>query len=158
MTGGAGVGREKREQRVSDDVYKLYVSTRSDYIARERAASEKADQVVLAGAAAALALSLTFIEKLAPAPAASTMSLLAWAWVSLITSLGLALLSFEVRSQAYAIARRELDIAQDPEGMSMTKVDWCNRALLGLKIGSLTTLLVGVILLIRFAYANIQTS
>lgn len=143
---------------MANEIYERFLATRQDYIARERVASEKVDQVLLAGAAGALALSLTFLEKLAPAPHAETMWMLGLAWTALLVSLSCVLITYELRSQAYALARRELDKAQDPVKMAMKGIERCNRVLFSLKIGSLVALLAGVIFLIVFAYFNVKTT
>lgn len=139
-------------------IYERYLDARTDYLARERAAYEKTDQVLLAGAAGALALSVTFIEKIASTPLAATMWMLGSSWLSLLASLGAALVSYELRSQTFALARRTLDKAQDPDKMNMKLVDRCNGVLLGLKAVSLVTLLIGVVLLVLFAYRNVKTA
>ena len=138
--------------------YKLYLKTRDDYLSRERAAAEKTDQVLLAGAAGALALSVTFIEKIAPHPLASTAWLLGASWCSLLVSLAAGLHAFELRSQGYALARKKLDEAEDIEKMDMKWIARCNRVLLCFKIVSLVSLFMGIALLVLFAFANVQAA
>lgn len=138
--------------------YSLYLKTRDDYLARERAAAEKTDQVLLAGAAGALALSLTFLEKIAPHPVTTTKWMLGASWCSLLVSLAGGLLAFELRAQGYALAARKLDEAQDIDKMDMKWIRRCNRGLLCLKVVSLIALFAGVALLVLFAFSNVHGS
>jgi hypothetical protein len=144
--------------RIAEETYQHYLSTRADYIARERVASEKVDQVLLAGAAGALALSVTFMEQLAPSPQAATMWMLVMGWGSLLASLALGLLTFELRAQAYAFGRRQLDKVRDPAMVDAGTLRRWNFALLILRILSLFSLVVGVIYLVTFAYFNVKSS
>ena len=143
---------------MAEDPRATFLATRQDYIARERAASDKVDTVMLGGATGALALSLTFIEKIAPKPLPHTLWMLAWAWGALLMALAAALITYELRSHAYVLARRQLDASQDPATINWRPVDKCNTVLFWLKITSLSALFIGIALLVVFAYYNVKLS
>jgi len=135
--------------------YERFLETRADYIARERVASEQAEKVLIAGAAGVLALSVTFLEKIAPTPKSETLTLLAAGWLLLLVSLAASLITFVLRSQNYRSAREELDLTAGTAKPDFRKVDAMNKWLDRLLHVRLWTLVVGVVLLVVFAYANI---
>jgi hypothetical protein len=142
--------------RIADvERYKTHIETRNDYIARARVASEKQDQVLIAGAAGALAISLTFIEKIASHPSSSTMHLLAIAWILLLLALVGAILKYDCRATAYRIAQEELDSEYVSGALPSGRVKKLNEKMENIKNFSIACLCVGVSFLIVFGYMNI---
>lgn len=146
----AGTGNSK----TAED-YKIFLDTRADYIARERAASEKSDQVLIAGAAGALAISVTFIEKIASTPALSTSHLLMISWSLLLAALAGAIFKYDLRATAYRIAYAELQENYLKGTSSSGKVENLNRQMENTKNFSISCLFVGIAFLVLFAYQNI---
>lgn len=140
--------------------YNQFLVVRGDYTNRERVASENAEKSLIAGAAGALALSVTFIEKLAPNPSGPSLSVLGVGWLLLLVSLAGSLLSFVLRSHAYRLARESLDAAVlsgqlDLSNVDMSAVSRSNRSLDRLNHVRLWSLLLGVVLLVVFAFYNL---
>ena len=145
------------------DTYTKFLQVRADYLARERAASEGAEKVLIAGSAAALALSVTFIEKIATKPSAYSMRYLAIAWILLLASLSGSILTYVLRSRAYRKAREVADAAYREGDRSLATVDLgpvdrLNAVLAVLVHLRLWPLLFGVMALVYFAFMNIPTN
>lgn len=135
--------------------YDRFLAVRSDYLARERAASEQGERVLIAGAAGALALSVTFVEKIAPHPQPSSLHLVAIGWTLLLVSLCASLLTFVVRSHGFRRAREALDASLASGKFDDAAVRMQNRWLVGLLYIRFLSLISGVAVLVCFAYVNL---
>ena len=104
-------------------------------------------------------MSVTFIEKMAANPVAESCPILAVGWVLLLASLGASLGSYLLRSRAYQSARDVLDSAVFAGERDLSKIDLSivqmkNRWLLRLLHVRLWTLVLGVTLVVLFAFIN----
>jgi hypothetical protein len=135
--------------------YDRFLAVRADYLARERAASEQGERILIAGAAGALALSVTFIEKIAAKPLPSGLGMLALGWLLLLLSLCASLLTFVVRAHGFRRAREALDAGLAEGTFDVAAVRVQNRWLVGLLYFRFLSLISGVSLLVWFAFVNL---
>ncbi len=137
---------------------------REQYIAAKRQAQEglfsaaqQHDKAILTLAAGAFALSLTFLKEIAPSPRADTTWLIGTCWVFLVLSICAVLLSFHFSVMAF---RRQDDILDkmfaNPDNADDSGNCW-KRCTIIANIFSLSSFVVGIVLLACFSFQNIKT-
>ncbi len=105
----------------------------------------------MGGATGALLLSITFLEKFVPSTAVREPSVLVTAWVVLLASLCFSLFGQYTSAWAFDVELKCLDSAVNGEPQLDNKWrPWNARA----AVGAAALLVVGTILLARFAFVN----
>jgi hypothetical protein len=157
-----------------EDAYQQYLKERHvAHVARRNnlddlafKTSERYDQWVLTLSGGALAISLTFIEKIAPEPAHYTLIFLGLSWLAYIIAV---LAGFGAIDTSRKAIYRQLKIGDEtysqfrktttkekPEGDPLPEAENRPAKIVGcLNVVSLTSLVIGTMLLCVFAVANL---
>jgi hypothetical protein len=125
-----------------------------DKIARR--GRRRVDNMVAGGAAGALVLSINFVDQLTRHPPSAHVNLLGAAWITLGIALFLSLSSSWAQAAAAEAAFDELDDIEDPEKLDEKwwESNW-SKATPWLNVGAAILLLLGIGLLLIFAWLNI---
>lgn len=129
-----------------------YFAERALLIEARQRGYQRAEQLVIAGAAGALVLSITFLEKLVPANTVIRAGLLFGAWVALLVCLAVSLFSQYASARAFDVQLTRLDAHVHNEPQSLSE-RWtiCNRLC---SSAAAVLLIAGIALLAWFAYVN----
>lgn len=128
-----------------------YFAERRLLIEARQRAYQRADQMIIGGAAGALILSIGFVEKLAPGPAVTYRWMLANAWLILLLGLAFALGGQYAAGKAFDAEIAKLDAAVN--GERPPKNRWA-RWTVRLSGWSFAALIIGIGCLAWFAFAN----
>lgn len=150
----------KLDSDSNDDFkYKVYLEERKSLIDAELEGSRLFDKAILTLAAGAFGLSLTFIRQIVPDIKSGTVFMLIYAWVGFCISLLFTLISF-LTSQLACSKQREILEAEyfnnhsshDKKANLKNKASVCTW---WLNILSISTFIIGVILLAIFSISNL---
>jgi len=146
----------KVEKKTQGEVkYDVYLDERRALIEAEKSSSQQFDKAILTLAAGALAISLTFIQHIVPHPKNWTVYFLSFSWLTFIISILSTLCSFLTSQSACSrqreILEKEFFSSSENEDHMNTMAIWTK----GLNWLSISSFILGVILLAVFSIANI---
>jgi len=137
------------ENRSREDEYKVYLDERAKLIQSQAEETHKFDKAILTLAAGAFGFSLAFIKDIIPDMKNGTFFWLLAAWGGFGASLLSTLISFLTSQSA---CRKQIKILEKAifDGKKNRAAAWT----LGFNITSITTFILGVILLVIFVSKN----
>jgi hypothetical protein len=147
--------QEEHKGQIRQLPYDVFLAERRQFVEARQRLQQRANNLIVTGAAGALVLSITFLDRIATTPSPGSHSVLAFAWGALLTALGLNLISTFTAARAFDRAIDEFDrshIGGTAENALSTS--WLDGTRL-LVAGSAVSFICGVGLLARFAFLNL---